>query len=62
MSDWISDDEVAEALADLPDLAVADMLGPVVTAAYNHDPEAAIELIATFVADIRAGERRRLGQ
>lgn len=56
------DEEVAESLAGMSDLAVADMLGPIVTAAYTHDPEAASELIATFVADIRAGERKRLGQ
>jgi len=55
-----SDEEVAESLADTPDIAVADMLGPIVAAAYRVDPVAASELIATFVRDIRAGERVRL--
>jgi hypothetical protein len=59
---WLDDQLVAEELSTLSDVAVADMLGPVVTAAYQHDPSRASELIATFVADIRAGERYRLGK
>jgi hypothetical protein len=59
-TDPSSDAEIAESLSLMTDLQVADMLGPLVTAAYRHDPVAAAELIATFVADIRAGERVRL--
>ena len=63
MSEWgLSDEEIAEQLADLTDLQVADMLGPIVSAAYLTDPVGAALLIATFVNDIRAGERHRLGQ
>jgi hypothetical protein len=62
VDNWLDDRIVAEELSVLTDLAVADMLGPIVTAAYTHDPETAAELIATIVRDIRAGERYRLGQ
>jgi hypothetical protein len=61
-TDWFppGDDEIAESLAELTDLQIADMLGPIVTAAYTHDPSTSSELISTFVADIRASERIRI--
>ncbi len=62
MLNWLDDQLVAEELSVMTDLQVADMLGPVVTAAYTQAPETAAELIATFVQDIRAGERYRLGR
>jgi hypothetical protein len=57
--DTAADSEVHESLAELPDTAIAAMLGKIIPYVVKRDSDW-ITLVASIVADIRAAERIRL--